>query len=213
MRDQTRFSFSVPEAVFIDGSKWHFDAESRTHSKATTWTKANRFNFATGGTSWGKDDSAQVKTLYQTLILVVLHGCGQGSEKKGQQTWRKIFQTTVYSESDLQTAPAVNNKPRAAWAAAEQNEFVPLGTKTKCVSCLFFFSFWQANKNLDMSINASNNFNLNITWSLSSTGNFEFLQGILASPSIRSSQEQRHTHTPTQVEFSLRDSSQVRSII
>ncbi|XP_077437375.1 attractin-like protein 1 isoform X2 [Vanacampus margaritifer] len=28
----------------------------------------------------------------------------------------------------------------------------------------------QANKNLDMSINASNNFNLNITWSLSSTG-------------------------------------------
>ncbi|TNN39324.1 Attractin-like protein 1 [Liparis tanakae] len=27
----------------------------------------------------------------------------------------------------------------------------------------------QANKNLDMSINASNNFNLNITWSLSST--------------------------------------------
>uniref|UniRef100_A0A7N6BX10 Attractin-like 1a n=1 Tax=Anabas testudineus TaxID=64144 RepID=A0A7N6BX10_ANATE len=31
------------------------------------------------------------------------------------------------------------------------------------------FSFVQANKNLDMSINASNNFNLNITWSLSST--------------------------------------------
>lgn len=28
----------------------------------------------------------------------------------------------------------------------------------------------QANKNLDMSINASNNFDLNITWSLSSTG-------------------------------------------
>ncbi len=34
----------------------------------------------------------------------------------------------------------------------------------------FFFLFVQANKNLDMSINASNNFNLNITWSLSSTG-------------------------------------------
>lgn len=33
-----------------------------------------------------------------------------------------------------------------------------------------FFLFVQANKNLDMSINASNNFNLNITWSLSSTG-------------------------------------------
>lgn len=32
------------------------------------------------------------------------------------------------------------------------------------------FFFVQANKNLDMSINASNNFNLNITWSLSSTG-------------------------------------------
>lgn len=28
------------------------------------------------------------------------------------------------------------------------------------------------NKNLDMSINASNNFNLNITWSVGSTGNF-----------------------------------------
>lgn len=33
-----------------------------------------------------------------------------------------------------------------------------------------FVFFVQANKNLDMSINASNNFNLNITWSLSSTG-------------------------------------------
>lgn len=29
----------------------------------------------------------------------------------------------------------------------------------------------KANKNLDMSINASNNFNLNITWSVGSTGN------------------------------------------
>lgn len=29
----------------------------------------------------------------------------------------------------------------------------------------------QPNKNLDMSINASNNFNLNITWSVGSTGN------------------------------------------
>lgn len=28
----------------------------------------------------------------------------------------------------------------------------------------------KANKNLDMSINASNNFNLNITWSVGSTG-------------------------------------------
>lgn len=35
---------------------------------------------------------------------------------------------------------------------------------------LIEFLFVQANKNLDMSINASNNFNLNITWSLSSTG-------------------------------------------
>ncbi len=33
-----------------------------------------------------------------------------------------------------------------------------------------FLLFMQANKNLDMSINASNNFNLNITWSFSSTG-------------------------------------------
>lgn len=32
------------------------------------------------------------------------------------------------------------------------------------------FGCFQANKNLDMSINASNNFNLNITWSFSSTG-------------------------------------------
>lgn len=30
----------------------------------------------------------------------------------------------------------------------------------------------KANKNLDMSINASNNFNLNITWSVGSTGTF-----------------------------------------
>jgi len=29
---------------------------------------------------------------------------------------------------------------------------------------------FQTNKNLDMSINASNNFNINITWSIGSTG-------------------------------------------
>lgn len=37
----------------------------------------------------------------------------------------------------------------------------------------FFFVIlfvFQTNKNLDMSINASNNFNLNITWSIGSTG-------------------------------------------
>uniref|UniRef100_A0A7N6A1F6 Attractin-like 1b n=1 Tax=Anabas testudineus TaxID=64144 RepID=A0A7N6A1F6_ANATE len=47
-----------------------------------------------------------------------------------------------------------------------------------CVFCLmisiyftlsFVFMFIKANKNLDMSINASNNFNLNITWSVGST--------------------------------------------
>lgn len=32
----------------------------------------------------------------------------------------------------------------------------------------------QSNKNLDISINASNNFNLNITWSIGSTGKGEF---------------------------------------
>lgn len=32
----------------------------------------------------------------------------------------------------------------------------------------------KANKNLDMSINASENFNLNITWSVGSTGTFRF---------------------------------------
>lgn len=36
----------------------------------------------------------------------------------------------------------------------------------------FMASPEQANKNLDMSINASNNFNLNITWSVGSTGTF-----------------------------------------
>lgn len=38
----------------------------------------------------------------------------------------------------------------------------------------FSFYFLKPNKNLDMSINASNNFNLNITWSVGSTGNFTF---------------------------------------
>lgn len=37
----------------------------------------------------------------------------------------------------------------------------------KIVFMLFVF---QTNKNLDMSINASNNFNINITWSIGSTG-------------------------------------------
>lgn len=32
---------------------------------------------------------------------VVLHGCGQKCAK-GQQTWRKIIKTTVYSEKDVQ---------------------------------------------------------------------------------------------------------------
>lgn len=34
----------------------------------------------------------------------------------------------------------------------------------------FYILYLKANKNLDMSINASNNFNLNITWSVGSTG-------------------------------------------
>lgn len=43
------------------------------------------------------------------------------------------------------------------------------------MSALLFLSssvpiILKANKNLDMSINASNNFNLNITWSVGSTG-------------------------------------------
>jgi len=38
----------------------------------------------------------------------------------------------------------------------------------RCRVCVLFS---KANKNLDMSINASNNFNLNITWSVGSTGN------------------------------------------
>lgn len=39
---------------------------------------------------------------------------------------------------------------------------------------LDLFYVLKANKNLDMSINASNNFNLNITWSVGSTGTFTY---------------------------------------
>lgn len=47
-----------------------------------------------------------------------------------------------------------------------------LKTSLSLIKFVFTLSliFLKANKNLDMSINASNNFNLNITWSVGSTG-------------------------------------------
>lgn len=48
---------------------------------------------------------------------------------------------------------------------------VYLKLKRRQCCCVFYLFYPKANKNLDMSINASNNFNLNITWSVGSTGN------------------------------------------
>lgn len=148
---------------FGSNSKWNLDATLQTQSMEQC-----KKSFC-----WGEDDLAEAENVLPKTFLLDI----RRSHAEGWQAWRKRSWTSFTLSGEQPHTPgnqSINKTTRSVTSSSYRwpkslcpQAFFLLSSP---VTPRFLFLYLQANKNLDMSINASNNFNLNITWSLSSTG-------------------------------------------